>query len=265
MYEVYKRTKNYTPIFLSVKYNNNELVGILLAVIQKEHKGPLGILSARSIILGGPIIKDHNTDVLDFVLYEYSKKIENRAIYSQFRNMWKWNKDEVEVFKKYGFMVEPHLDIIHDLTKPIDIIWMNLHKGRRKNIRRIERADVIFREINDEDEFKQAYQLIIDTYNRVKLPMPDYSLFEASYKKLATKNILKIFVAEHCDELIATRMVLCYNSLIYDWYAGTSEKHIAQYPNDYLPWKIMEWGNINKFKIFDFGGAGKPERPYGVR
>ena len=32
-----------------------------------------------------------------------------------------------------------------------------------------------------------------------------------------------------------------------------------------LPWKIMEWGHENGYKLFDFGGAGKPNIPYGVR
>nr|HQG68051.1 hypothetical protein [Paludibacteraceae bacterium] len=60
MYEVYKNTKNYDPIFLAVIDDNDEILGILLAVIQKEHTGILGKFSARSIIMGGPLIKDNN-------------------------------------------------------------------------------------------------------------------------------------------------------------------------------------------------------------
>jgi len=36
-------------------------------------------------------------------------------------------------------------------------------------------------------------------------------------------------------------------------------------PNDVLPWHIFLWGKQNGFKVFDFGGAGKPNIPYGVR
>jgi lipid II:glycine glycyltransferase (peptidoglycan interpeptide bridge formation enzyme) len=103
------------------------------------------------------------------------------------------------------------------------------------------------------------------TYNRVKLPMPDRTLFTESYQQLSKQNILKTFVAVSKKEIIACRMVLCYGDVVYDWYAGASDKHLDKYPNDFLPWKVMEWGSLNGYKYFDFGGAGKPNMPYGVR
>jgi lipid II:glycine glycyltransferase (peptidoglycan interpeptide bridge formation enzyme) len=95
--------------------------------------------------------------------------------------------------------------------------------------------------------------------------MPDKGFFNTSYNELAQKGILKTFVAIFDNQIIATRMVLCFNQTIYDWYAGASEKHMDKYPNDFLPWKIIEWGIENGYKTFDFGGAGKPGVPYGVR
>jgi len=65
--------------------------------------------------------------------------------------------------------------------------------------------------------------------------------------------------------MIGFRAVLCYKDLIYDWYAGSSDNNLDKYPNDFLPWKIMEWGHNNGYRIFDFGGAGKPGVPHGVR
>ena len=48
--------------------NKDEILGTLLAVIQKEYSGVLGNFTARSIIQGGPLIKDDDPDVLDFIL-----------------------------------------------------------------------------------------------------------------------------------------------------------------------------------------------------
>lgn len=79
MHAVYKNTKMYEPVFLSVINNDGddggEITGTLLAVIQKEHEGLLGKFSARSIIWGGPLIKDNDPDVLDYILKEYNKII----------------------------------------------------------------------------------------------------------------------------------------------------------------------------------------------
>ena len=42
---------------------------------------------------------------------------------------------------------------------------------------------------------------------------------------------------------------------------GTENK----YPNDLIPWEVFLWGKENGYKLLDFGGAGKPDIPYGVR
>lgn len=57
MYEVYKNTKNYEPILLAVVNEGNEILGTLLAAIQREYRGMLGDLTARSIIWGDPLVK----------------------------------------------------------------------------------------------------------------------------------------------------------------------------------------------------------------
>lgn len=263
--EVYLLTKNYEPLIITVSDDNGDILGVLLAIIQKEHNGILGIFSSRSIIIGGPIILNNNPEVLHLLLNKYNEKIRRKVIFSQFRNLREFSLGEKEIFDKNGYKYEPHLDIIHSLTKPIEEQWKSLHSGRRKNIRRAERMGLIFREIQNDTEFEKAYQLVKETYKHIKLPMPDKSLFLVSYRELTGNGIFKVFVAVYDNEIIATRMVLCYNALIYDWYAGASELHLDKYPNDFLPWKVMEWGSKNRYKYFDFGGAGKPGIPYGVR
>lgn len=265
MYQVYKNTKNYEPVFLSVVNNDNEILGILLAVIQKEHSGLAGNFSARSIIWGGPLVKDDNPNVLAFILKEYTKIIKRKAIYTQFRNFWNWSDHEKQIFEKYGLKYEPHLDILIDLTKSEDELLNELHKGRRKNIRRAARIPLKFEEIESNVEFDQCIQLIKQTYKRVKLPCPDRSYFYDTADSLKKMNGLKAFALKYHDKIISTRFVLCYNKLIYDWYAGTDEHFLDKYPNDYLPWKVIQWAKENGYNTFDFGGAGKPNEKYGVR
>lgn len=265
MYQVYKNTRNYEPVFLSVVNDDKEILGILLAVIQKEHSGLLGSFSARSIIWGGPLVKDDNPEILEFILEEYNKTVKRKAIYSQFRNLWSWSDHEKQVFAKRGFHYEPHLDILIDLNKSEDELLKEMHKGRRKNIRRAERIPLKFEEIKTDVEFDQCIQLIQQTYKRVKLPCPDSSYFYDAADSLKEITGLKAFALKYRDKIISTRFVLCYNKLIYDWYAGTDERFLDKYPNDYLPWKVIQWAKEKGYNTFDFGGAGKPNEPYGVR
>lgn len=265
MYEVYKLTKKNEPFFIAVHENNGEVVGTLLAVIQKEHIGLIGELSARSIIWGGPLIKDNNSAVLDFLLKEYKRKIKRKAIYSQFRNIWGWDDDDKNIFTNNGFKYEAHLDILFDLKKSEDELLKEMNKGRRKNIRRAERIPLEFEEIKNDKDFDKCIQLIEQTYNRIKLPSPDKSFFYNTNFILKNINGLKVFVAKYKKEIISTRFVLCYNGLVYDWFAGTNDDFLVKNPNDFLPWKILQWAKTKGFATFDFGGAGKPNIPYGVR
>jgi len=264
-FDIYKGTPKYKPVFLSVVDDTEEILGVLLAVVQREHKGFLGKFSARSIIWGGPIIKDNNPAVLDCILKEYNKIIKGKAIYTQFRNQWEWISKEKEVFKQNGFRFEEHLDILISLKTTGDGLLNGMHQGRRKNIRRAQRIPLEFTEIVEHKDLMDCVQMIKKTYNRVGLPSPDSQFFINAHEKFKGIGGLKIFAARYNSEIIACRFVLCHNKLIYDWYAGAHEEHLDKYPNDFLPFKVMEWGISNGYELFDFGGAGKPNKEYGVR
>ena len=36
-------------------------------------------------------------------------------------------------------------------------------------------------------------------------------------------------------------------------------------PNDILIWETLRWACANGYKVFDYVGAGNPNKPYGVR
>jgi len=127
-----KKTKNYEPLYLTVLDEDHQLLGSLLAVIQKEHSGFLGKFSSRAIVWGGPIIKDNSPEILDFILINFQKIIKRKAIYTQFRNMREYTDAEKNVFKKNGFLFEEHLDIMHDLNKTEEELFSEMHKDMKK-------------------------------------------------------------------------------------------------------------------------------------
>jgi serine/alanine adding enzyme len=264
MYDVYLGTKHYEPVFVLLE-KEGEILGLLLAVIQKSFGGIPGRATARAIVWGGPLVNSTDTDALEKILKEYNKAIANKAVYTQFRNLWSWTGSEKEIFRKNGFRFEDHLDIIHDLTVPPEEQMMKMHQGRRKNIRRAMKLNLVFSEVTSGPEFDESLRLVRENYRRIKLPFPDMSHFREAFRILGGKGNLRTFVLKDQEEIIGVRMVLCYKDLIYDWYAGSSDDHLDKYPNDYLPWKVMEWGNANNYRTFDFGGAGKPDEKYGVR
>ncbi len=264
IFEVYKRTKIYYPFVIGVLDAKYELVGILLSIIQKEHQGIIGKFSARSIIVGGPIIKDDNIEVLELLLKEYNKKIKSKAIYTQVRNLFenKWSKT---VFENNGFSYEPHLNILIDLNKSKSDLWKEVHSKRRNEIRRATKEGTIFKINNSKEALIESYKILEEVYQRAKLPLPHFSHFEALLNYSDNKSGLIIGTAMNNGKIIGCMLALAYKKTIYDYYAGAYKTEYKKYPNDLIPWEIFIWGKENGYEIFDFGGAGKPGVPYGVR
>lgn len=265
MYEVYKHTKNYAPVLLAVADKKNNILATLLAVIQKEHKGFLGKFSSRSIIWGGPLVKNDDLEVLDFILREYDKTMKNRAIYTQFRNLCKWDAEARDLFIDNGFEYEDHLNIMIDLQKPKEKIKEEFTSNRRYGIRRAKREGVYCSIDDTLNSLRKCYQILEEVYSYANLPLPMFSFFENLYKYSSRKKGLKIFTAKYNNKVIGCMFALVFKDTIYDFYAGSYHDYYKKYPNDLIPWEIFLWAKKNEYKLFDFGGAGKPDEKYGVR
>lgn len=240
-------------------YDGDVIVGLVAGVILYNYCYPLSILTRRAIIEGGPISEDKFIDeqLIDAVT-KYTRK---RAVYTQFRNLW--NMGAVcSVFQKLGYKYEPHLDILHDLTIEEECIIKNISKNKRGNVHKSLNKGVVFREA-DEAEWDVCIDLIFGTYKRVGLPCPSRAYFLNAFKSMS--NCVKVFVADYKGIIIGTRVELCFKDLVYDWYAGADDNFKCYYPNDIMPYCILLWGKEKGYKTFDFGGAGRPDVPYGVR
>ncbi len=263
MFAVYSTTKNYSTIVVAC-YDGDSLAGILLAVVQKEYRGFLGKLSARSIIWGGPLVRDNDIQVLAAIMSEYEQIIKKQAIYTQVRNIFpmEWVR---ELLHELRYEYEDHLDILIPLDKPVAVLWKDLHPTRKKQIDRGYRRGVEFNFVQKPDEaiLSECYELVASLYKKIKLPFPNKDLFLNSYYYL--KEGIGLFILTYQSKIIGCRFVLLYKKMIYDWYAGSADEFLDKYPNDILPWEVLKWGAESGYQVFDFGGAGKPGIPYGVR
>jgi len=243
---------------------NDEIAGLIVGVILKNYFWPVNIFTKRLIVMGGPLIKNDKVEVFDFLINNFCSVEKQNSVYVQFRNLWKFDKAKFD-FIKYGFFYEEHLDIIHDLTIDKNQISKNISKSKRGNINKSINKGTIVREIYSFDEYIEGVKLITLTYKRIGLPCPEDDYFINAYNLYNDSGKIKSFGAFVENELIAMRIEICYKNTIYDWYTGDKAGFNNRYPNDLLPYNILLWGKENGYKIFDFGGAGKPGISYGVR
>jgi lipid II:glycine glycyltransferase (peptidoglycan interpeptide bridge formation enzyme) len=264
--ELYERTAKFEPIVIALINNKKHILGILVTAIQKEYTGILGKLSARCIILGGPLTINQDQEVTKMILTEFDKICRKKAIFSQFRNVWSMNLSK-QTFEQNGYLYEEHLNILFDLKQGEEALWSNIHPTRRKQINRGYRRGVKTKivDVLNPAELAICFNILKHVYDEIKLPYPSIEYFENAIEILSNKGYLKAALALNNNEIIGFRFFLCYRRLLYDWYAGSLSKFHDKYPNDILPWEMMKWGIANNYETFDFGGAGKPDIPYGVR
>ncbi|MDR1679058.1 MAG: GNAT family N-acetyltransferase [Prevotellaceae bacterium] len=231
-----------------------ELVAVLVAVLHKSCWG----LGNRTVIQSAPLLKTENPHALALLLQKYTKKIANRAVYTQVRNAWETEKNR-SVFIENRFRFESHLNIIINLEKTLSQLWEEVHTHRRRNIRKAEKS-LIFRQLTV-DDFEKSYQILQQNYRRYRLPLLQKQIFE----KLFIEEKMLIFGVSLNEKLIGALYALANNSSLYCWYACSFREYNKLYPNDLLYWKVISWAQEHGFREFDFGGAGKPEEKYGVR
>jgi lipid II:glycine glycyltransferase (peptidoglycan interpeptide bridge formation enzyme) len=265
MYNVYKNTKKYKPLKLCVTdKDTGNIHGLLSSVTINEYSGILSRFSSRSIVQGGPLIGDNeNTNIiLPLIMDKYDGELKNKALYSQVRNLFDTNSGLKQI-EKYKF--EDHLNFIINLDRKEEDVWGDIHKDRRKNINRSMNRGVTIEEVTDRTLIPVFYKLLQETYNNVKIPLADISLIYSAFDILVPKEMATFFLAKYQEKYIGARVVLTYKDMIYDWYAGAANDSLSLYPNEHLVWHILKWGRDRNFKKFDFGGAGKPDVPYGPR
>jgi len=263
VFDLYKSTANYDPRILFC-LEEGELVGVLLSVKLAEGKGLKALLTSRFIIHGGPIAKENRMDILSALLEHHVYAYGKSAIYTQVRNLF--NTDDVaSVFSKLHFKFEDHLDIHINLKIETIEFWNSLKPKLRQNIRKAEKNGVELHMAAPED-VKEIYDILVEVYTKAKLPIPPKSLVQSAFDQLLLSGNLLSLVAKYEGKIIGCRIGLLYKDLIYDWYAGSLTEYQKWNINDYLPYKTIEWGlNNSTYNVFDFGGAGKPGIPYGVR
>lgn len=258
-----KSVNNQVPFCYGVQANG-ELLGLVAGVAITNYFWPLSLLTSRAIISGGPVLKTQDPEVLTFLLKELSATLKRQVIFTQFRNLKDWT-EEKNVFNRAGYDYVPHLDILIDLQQPEATLLSKISKNKRKNVRKTLNKCCTFEEITNNTIYQDAIALVLDTYKRAKVPAPEPSLLQAAFDQLRKDKKFVAFGIFHEGLLIGTRMELLYNGLVYDWYAGSHHEHTNKYPNDFLVYHLLLWAKAQGYYTFDFGGAGKPNVPYGVR
>lgn len=257
-------SNNITPHII-VAFEDDEIAGVLQFFTQYQISIPgLKRITARNIIWGGPIALNDDSEIIEQLLKTYILSFNKSALYTQVRNLFD-TTPYIQAFKSFGFKDEQHLNIIIDLTKTEEELWNEVNSKRRNEIRKANKEGVSFELDQSSAALKDSYNILKQVYSRAKLPLPHFSHFLDLFNQSDNESGLRICTAKFERKIIGCMLVLFYKETVFDYFAGSQEKYYSKCPNDLIPWEVFKWAKLSGYKKFDFGGAGNPDIPYGVR
>lgn len=265
MYRVFEATHNYTPIVVGCVDKSGDLKGILQGVRICNGKSVLCNLSARVIVWGGSIVKNNDGDCATKLLKAFSEKIKTRCVYCEIRNLYPVENEIKKVLESLGFVYKPHLNIVVNLKEEEDALFKKLASAKKRNVKKGISNGLKFDEVCDEKELCIAYDILKEVYENTEVPLSHFSLFEAIFDILRPVNLCKFYKVTYGGKVAGIMVALVFNDRMYEWYVGSKKEFYALRPNEYLVWNTMLGAKHEGLKLFDFGGAGKPDKKYGVR
>jgi serine/alanine adding enzyme len=263
--DVFRGTKNYSPLFLAAVDGGGQILALLLSVRVQTLPNPFGNLSSRSIFYAEPLCSDDSrgTEALSALLAEHDSRLRKRVLFSEIRPLHPIGS-ELEALTRRGYEHDDYLNFLVDLRQPSDVLWRKLTGACRSNIRRGEKQGLTIEDVTCDKGVDILYQILKLTYGRTGVPLADRSLFTQALRILQPLDMIKIFAAFHAGQPVGASVVLLYKKVVYEWYWGV-ERIKSIYPAECVTWHRINWGQQREYHFYDFGGAGWPHKPYGVR
>ncbi len=265
MHEVFSKVRKERPFFRAALDGGGSVVALLVAVRVQTLPFPFGPVSSRSIFYAEPLCMPDalGVEALEALIAEHDARLGRNILFTEVRPL-KAAGGEKEALTNNGYQYKNYLNFLVHLNRPKEDLWQGLTRQCRQGVRASERKGVTIADATTQEGVDVAYSLIRDTYNRARVPVADKSLFTAAYDIFQPQNSLKIFVAYWHDAPIGTKIVLLYRERAFAWYSGHCRIR-GVYPAENLGWHAIEWSNEHHYSVYDWGGAGWPDIPYGVR
>lgn len=262
---------------------DDRLVGLVIGYTTIENCKFKQHFTARSIIVGGPLLADNISDEALSALLKAaaqfkveSLKCKGKAtseavtsaltpytihptpIYIESRNFHDYSRWKY-TFEQNGFAYQPHYDIhVHCNADH------QMSERRQRELKRAIKNGAMVCEAQTEQEVRDWYQILHRLYReKVRTPLFSEEFFLQFYRN----GVGRYLLVKYEGKVIGGMMCPVLNGkAIYEWYVcGQDEEYRELSPSVVATHAAIEYAKENGLQLFDFMGAGVPDVPYGVR
>ena len=239
------------------------LKGVVVGFVTVEQSRWRQFFTRRAIINGGPLLsEDISTEALRLLLGQLREAVSKEAIYIEMRNFNDYSRWK-DRFEACGFAYQPHLNFHLDCSEEA-VIQRNMHESRRRQVRKGLASGAVIEEAKTEQEVRDFYRILEQLYRRkVKTPLFGLEFFLAFFRKGRGKYLLVKYEGKVIGGMMCP---ILEGRAIYEWYVcGLDEPYREQHPSVLATYAAMQYAAEHGLPRFDFMGAGKPGKDYGVR
>lgn len=243
------RFKDFSMMF----YEDDNLIAIMPASIHGDEVRSHGGLTYGGIITDEKMKQHRMNDCFD-ILMEYlkSNKIKN-LVYKTIPHIYHERPAEEDLYPlwKYGAKlirrgVSTTLDLDNQLKMP---------KGRKAQISRAKRENVIIEESKDFEKFIELENLVLQKFHNTKAV---HTGNELALLNSRFPNNVKLYVAKKNNEIIAGTILFIYDNVVHTQYMASSEISREIGGLDLLIASLIDMFKGSK-KYFDFGISTEQE------
>ena len=265
MYKVYLATERYEPVLTAIVRETGQVVALVLGALIEEPGVIAKRFSRRIVVMGVPVISKEGDQeyLLGRVLRDHNEIARKKAIFTEIRPLGPVEQISPQ-FELAGYNYKGHLNMHIDLTLGKEHLWSCLRAKKRQAIRKAIKSGLTT-EVLTLSDLDDLYALIEETYGRARIPPPPKSLFKSAFTLLQSRDLARVVGVKHESKLIAAVLNLLYSDTIYAWFSTVDRRYSRYHGAELAFWSIIEWGAANDFRLFDFGGAGRLGKKYGVR
>jgi len=266
MFQVFAQAKGHRPEVWATIDEHGRPLALLLPVQVTLMDGLLRRFTTRAIAYGSVLCAPGpGQQALNILLQAYKQETRRAALFTELRNPSDLG-DLQPLLKDQGFIYQDHLNYLIDLGRSAEAVLQGMGARTRKKIRHaLRQGKVAIEEASRPEHAAICYELLQKTYATAHVPLADRSLFEAAFEILYPRGMVKFLLARVGDRYAAGSVELTYKDVIYGWYGGMDRAFSDHVPNELLLWHIFQWGAEHGYRVYDFGGAGRPDEKYGVR
>ncbi|MGC9472429.1 MAG: lipid II:glycine glycyltransferase FemX, partial [Bacteroidales bacterium] len=238
-----------------------EIRALCVVVCQKE-AGIKGYFSRRAIIYGGPLLVRKDQPDLEHLLEGIEKYFRHKAIYTEFRLLHDYHLYS-RVFQSRQWEYLPYLNYRVDCSDRAEM-FKKLSNNRKRQIKKALRSGVQVKPAETAEEVKLFYVILKELYQKkIRKPLPSEEFFMEFFRRTLGKIFLVAFDNRIIGGIVCPELK---GRCIYEYYVcGLDDQYREQSPSVMATWAAMEYAAENHIPAFDFMGAGRKDRDYGVR